>query len=862
MNKTYHFSLPDIACINCVEPINTKLLKSKDLQIKHFNVSIIDKTLTITLLNNESDTILKNKIINLLDDIGVLCVEQSLGDTGAQNAEAQKKQGFFKRYRHWFLAALGIVPGVLLLISTIFFPLPALMALPVAIGAITLTLALGGEFFYQAFKKLFITRTMTMDLLFSLSTITTVGVTIGSFFVPWLKPLLDTGLLIFGFRHLGLAIDELIKKSMHLEKKIVDRLPKKILVETQDGVELREVQALEIGDVIIVNPDEFVPVDGIALNTTQITEGILSGSAWPVLIEKNADILSGIKVAPGVAPLKLKVTAGIVDSYAAKYDAQIANLVQTTPREKTIAEKILKYFIPIVIAVAIISAVIIGVFFPLSLAVQSLITVLVSACPCTLGLVIPLAQTIGFSKAKNHGICFKDNARVEKAANPNWIFFDFNGTVTEGILTVMDLKIYDEIFTHTDFLTILKLLEKDSKHLVARALSNYVEENLKQAINEDSFVVQNVDTTHHSGVRAEINGQIYTIGNQEMMQSYGIQIPDWQGRKLEAGDGVTYLARGKNVLGHIVISDPVRPQVKKVIAYLKNTKEYKNGTLNIGGITGADHQTAQRIAQEIGIDIEHVYAEYRGGDDKENAKAKLLREIKGRTVFIGDGSNDEAAFKAASFSVAMQSPNNNNNDTQEHADAVISHINALPGLLEISKQTVRNIKQSLIFSFSYNVLAMTLLGSVLIAVGFAINPAIGVVLMTLQSILVLCNALRFKEQPIDYFESRHDKNVVISNEHQQQVNDNVNDVSSTYNPILKLLQENQSQNEIAESKLSERDFVDENIGEHVYLSSSSTSEDAIYSQNTEESYISNKSCDSENSISSEDINDFGVPAPV
>lgn len=766
MDKTYSFSLPGVTCVNCVTPIENILNSNcQQLKIRNFRVFLIDKTLNVTIAEDDDTPAFSNEIVNLLDNIGVECnvIETSSGsfaDNQLQNAAelnhkaskdeiAQKKnkENFFIRNRHWFLGALGVLGGAILLLSTIFFPLPVVALLPVGIGAIALTLIIGGEFFYQAFKKLFKTRTLTMDLLFTISTTTTIAVSIGSFFVPWLKPLLDAGLLIFGFRHIGLGIDELLKNSMQLSKSFVDRLPPRIRVIENNQEVYKDVNSLEIDDEIIIYPNETIPVDGIAINNTEVDETILTGSSWPKCIEKNTFLRSGIKVAPGVSALHLKVTAKLKDSYCARYDAQIKKIINNSMEQKTTVDKILKYFIPIVIAVGVVAAVIMGFFFPVSLALQSLITILVSACPCTLGLIIPLAKTIGFNKAKNHGIIFKDNSKVEKGADPDWIFFDFNGTVTEGALKVTDAEIlHQELCNFDEFYTLLYLIEKNSPHPVAKAISDFASVHIKD-MELTGFAISEIDLSFHSGIRARINGEIITVGNLKMMEHYGIKVPSWQGRALKAGDGVIYLARGNCVVGNVVISDPVRSGMKAVIQHLKNSEEYKNGRLKIGGITGADEKTAQRIAAEIGMDRENVFAGFRGGDENENAKAKLLKSLSGKKIFIGDGTNDEAAFKAADFSVAIKSLNDNF-DTQKQADAVISNIKALPVLLEISKQTVNNIKQNLIFSFSYNLLAMTVLGCVLIAIGFAINPAVGVILMVLQSALVLANALRFKEEKI------------------------------------------------------------------------------------------------------------------
>lgn len=726
---TYYFSIPDIKCINCIAPIETSLRECKQLNIKNLKVSL-DKILKITVQEVNSSEETKKIIRDTLEEIGYECLDK------------KREKTFFEKYRHWFFASIGITSGIGILILTLIMPIPAFLLIPLTVLSIALTLFIGSEFYFHGFKNLFRSNTLTMDLLFSISTLTSIAVTISSFFVPWLSPLLDAGLLIFGFRHLGLAIEELIKDSMQVEKTFVERLPKKIEVLQNGNRVVKSIDELDINDIIYVKAGETIPVDSYVLNESEIYDTIISGSIWPRRVSNNDKVLSGMKVAQGVAELQLKVSAKLNDSYAATLDRQILNIEEQKSTSPTIAQKILKFFIPGVLLIACLSVTIVSFFFPISIAINCALTVLVSACPCTLGLIIPLAETIGWNKAKQQGIYFKDTAALQKANIPDWILFDFHGTITTGIITVSDFVIFDKKTTKDKLLSLFEVIEDNSIHPIAKAIKKYAnEQNTGNKNSKTRTNVNSIQAANEPGLRYEINGATYTVGNSKMMQNYNIKVPDCE-KELKPGDGLIYLAKDKVIIGAVIVTDPIRPNVKNLI------KDIQATGVRVGGITGADQETANRIADEIGMDKSFLFAECRGGDSDENCKAKLIQGLPGRKVFVGDRENDEAAFKVADFSIAIQSLTGNE-DTQSKADATIPRLDLLPSLFEIAKQTINNVKQNLIFSFCYNFLAVGIASGLLIGIGFTINPAIGVLLMIVQSTLILCNAIRFQHQRIE-----------------------------------------------------------------------------------------------------------------
>ncbi|KTD38689.1 heavy metal translocating P-type ATPase [Legionella oakridgensis] len=782
---TYCFSLPGIRCVNCVRPIEQVLRTCKTMMIEDFSVEVVEKKLTIRITNDgRSPAIIRELIRKTLDEVGVEAVDletpaeevqsplpDALDMAGVDSAGIEmlstetlveepkrriKKNSFFKKIlnSHWFWGLLGTAGGVALLVLSltgITVSLPVLIA--IGVGSIALSLLLGAESYYEAIKKLFKTKALTMDTLFAISTLTVMIVSVAAFFFPWLPMMFEASLLIFGFRHLGIAIEESIKQTIDAGKHFKDRVPKMVRQLVVETIKHTPLTMIKPGDVILIQPGEIIPVDGVCEGEeSQVFETIVTGSTLPRPIRHGESLLAGMVLAEGASPLRLKVSAAVGDSYLAQLDAQIARTNFEKAPLETATNKILQYFIPAVILFALISATVISFFFPMALAIKCAVAVLVSACPCTLGFITPLAVKIGMNKAAEHGVQFKSAKTLQEAEQIDSVVFDLNGTLTTGVPSVRHYEVIaDSGLTANELMAYAAVLEQHSQHPVAKAICKFAKKH-DVRIASDVHITE-VDASNHSGLKARINGELYVIGNENMMDEQGIETQDLRLAKApEGGDSMIYLARDRKVVGYILLSDPLRHNARHAVDSLKELGK------QVYICTGADTTTARRYAKLLGIPTANIRAACVGSssipvNDKE-AYIKQLKQQGRRVAMIGDAANDAVAIAASDFGIAIKS-RHSDEVTQQQAGAVIQSGSLLPvvSAFAVAQQAVNNIKQNLLMSLGYNLASMLIAGGLLLAIGVSLNPAVGVALMILQSSLLLLNAYRFKQQSLKHLQA-------------------------------------------------------------------------------------------------------------
>lgn len=756
MSTSYCFSLPDITCVMCVRPIEDVLRTcQQELYIKSFSVCHEEQTLTIVMedvAHSAEDLFIR--IQTVLDSKGIICVKESILAKTSRH--------------HWLLGTLGIVSGLLvILIPMLFVALPFYATMLMASFSVLFTLILGAKSYQAAAKKLIKTRALTMDTLFSISTITVLVVSVAAFFFPWLPTMYDVGLLIFGFRHLGLAIEKSIKKTTGLRQMFKDRLPQEVKQWMNDCYSASALSKVAPGARLLILPGEIIPLDGYSdTESSTILETIVTGNPLPRRIKKGEPVLAGMYLAEGAQPLEMVVTANVKQCYLTRLDERIAEANVAKAPLETAANQMLEYFIPMVLLIAVVSGLLVTEFFSVALGIHCAVAVLVSACPCTLGLITPLAVKIGMNKAAEYGVLFKSAKSLQDAEQMDAIVFDLHGTLTKGEFSVRKHG-FDMSYSLSEekVFRLFALLEKNSTHLMARAVCEFVQS--KNITLPEGASVTGVDTSHHSGVKAVINNLNYTVGNQKMMDDEGIDTSLFQKERavvdLEPGDTVIYLAEGKRAIGYMVLTDPLRENARDVVDWLK--KMGKDVYLN----TGAHDATAQRYARLLGIARENTCTE-----SPSVEKAEYIRELKARgryVAMVGDAANDTLAIAASDFGIAMKS-RAGDPMTQQEASAVVQSGSLFPVLtaFAVSSQSVGNIKQNLLISFSYNLFAMVLASGLLLSYGVMLNPSVGVLLMIVQTSLILLNAYRFKSEKLEHLASFRDSNPSVSNSYRMAMN--------------------------------------------------------------------------------------------
>lgn len=738
----YRFVLPDIRCVRCESAIEKALeaYRRSDkprVKILNYAVDVSRKEVTVEVAENGScPERIQTALRTLFREHGF-----NPGQSSASPARA-----------HWIQGGIGVVSGAVLFafsLAHVVFPLPVLIG--IASLSTGLTLALGAKSYQRAFAS----RTQTMDSLFAMSTLTILITSVAALFFPGLPMMFETALFIFGFQHLGEGMKQSLQYSMSGEGDFQDRAALTITVMDARNHQIQKPLAeVKPGETVLIQPGEVVSLDGICQSEScRLVETIVTGSLMPKTFNSGKEILAGMQVAHDSTPLVLSVTATAGDSYLARLDQQIYQMKQKTSEKaalQTTANKILDYFIPAVLLIAAVSAVVVGYFVSLDLAIKCASAVLVAACPCTLGAIPPLALNIGMKKAAAYGVQFKSAKALEAAEQSEAVVFDLNGTLTLGAPEVVsDHFIEEALGSHADpraaFLSLLAAMEATSQHPFAKAIRNYV--HSQQEIRLDSLAAS-IDASHHSGVCAEISEDAYVLGNAALMETYGISVENLADEPKTREQSVVYLAKNKQVIGSVFLHDPLREHAKYTIDALKKMGK------TVYLCTGSDAATAHRYAEMLGISPENVRADFRGSEDpSKNQKMAFIRELQqdhGRkTAMVGDAGNDVLAVAASDFGIAIESKHGDA-VTRAQAGAVIQNGSLLPVLtaFQSAQETVHHLKQNLLFSLGYNLISLFVAAGGGLLLGITVPPALCAWMMILQSVLVMANSGRIQKQPL------------------------------------------------------------------------------------------------------------------
>jgi Cu+-exporting ATPase len=547
----------------------------------------------------------------------------------------------------------------------------------------------------------------------------------------------ETAAVILALVTLGKYLESVSKgKTSEAIKKLLDLAPKKARVLRGSGNQAEEVEVgieeVAAGDILVVRPGEKIPVDGIVTQgRSAIDESMITGESLP--IEKQVgDRVIGASINKN-GSFQYEATNVGEDSTL----AQIIQLVENAQGSKApiarMADKVSGVFVPIVMVLAVFAG--LAWFFLgqetwiFSLTIT--ISVLVIACPCALGLATPTAIMVGAGKGAENGVLIKSGDALETARNVTTIVFDKTGTITEGKPVVTDLLPAGN-HTPTELLQLAASVEKGSEHPLGEAI---VIEARKQALALQE--VDGFEAIPGHGIQGTIAGSPVLLGNQKWLEKQNVVIDGLieQAQQL-AHEGKTpmYVAKDGEAIGIIAVADTIKESSRKAIERLHQMGLY------VAMITGDNARTAQAIAKQVGIDevISDVLPE-----DKAAKVAGL--QAKGQKVaMVGDGINDAPALAQADVGIAIGS---GTDVAIESADIVLmrSDLMDVPSAIELSRATIKNIKENLFWAFAYNVLGIPVAMGVLhLFGGPLLNPMIAGAAMSFSSVSVLLNALRLK----------------------------------------------------------------------------------------------------------------------
>jgi Cu+-exporting ATPase len=514
-------------------------------------------------------------------------------------------------------------------------------------------------------------------------------------------------------------------------KKMMGLAPKTATV-IQDGAEKEiPIEEVEIGDIVAVKPGAKIPVDGTIIEgRTAIDESMLTGESMPVDKKAGDAVYAASLNANGA----IRFRADKIGSDTAL--AQIIRLVEEAQGSKApiaqTADIVSGYFVPIVCAIAALAGV---AWFlgsrDLEFSLTIFISVLVIACPCALGLATPTAIMVGTGKGAENGILIKSGEALETAHKIDTVVFDKTGTITEGKPAVTDV-ITARGTKRKQLLQIAASAEKGSEHPLGQAIVHEAEDKGLDFLKTDTF-----EAITGRGIEAKINGAAVLAGNRKLMKERKISLSALEkaSDKL-AGEGKTpmYVAIDGSLAGIIAVADVVKQSSRAAIESLHKMN------IQVAMITGDNKKTAAAIAKQVGID--RVLSEVLPQDKSDEVK-KLQGE--GRVVaMVGDGINDAPALTQADIGVAIGS---GTDVAMDSADIVLmrSDLMDVPTAVNLSKKTIRNIKQNLFWAFGYNTVGIPIAAGVLhLFGGPLLNPIFAAAAMSLSSVSVLTNALRLK----------------------------------------------------------------------------------------------------------------------
>ncbi|HHV98751.1 MAG TPA: heavy metal translocating P-type ATPase [Clostridiaceae bacterium] len=520
-------------------------------------------------------------------------------------------------------------------------------------------------------------------------------------------------------------------KTSEAIKKLMGLTPKTATI-IHDGKEMTiPIDEVEVGDIILVKPGERIPVDGEVIEgRTSVDESMLTGESIPV--EKNpGDTVIGASINKN-GTIKFRASKVGKDTVL----AQIIKLVEDAQGSKApiakAADVIAGYFVPIVMAIALISGLawyISGKSVVFSLTI--FISVLVIACPCALGLATPTAIMVGTGKGAEHGVLIKSGEALETAHSINTVVLDKTGTITEGKPVVTDIITAGGI-SEAELLQLSASAEKGSEHPLGEAIVNRANEKGIDILESESF-----EAIPGQGIQVAIQGKELLLGNKKLMDERKVDITLQEEADKLAQEGKTpmFIAMDGRIAGIIAVADVVKPGSKKAIKTLHDMG------IEVAMLTGDNRRTAEAIAKQIGVD--RVLAEVLPQDKAEEVK-KLQQEGK-KVAMVGDGINDAPALAQADIGIAIGS---GTDIAMESADIVLmrSDLMDVPTSILLSRKTIRNIRQNLFWAFAYNTLGIPVAAGVLhIFGGPLLNPMIAAAAMAFSSVSVVTNALRLRK---------------------------------------------------------------------------------------------------------------------
>jgi Cu+-exporting ATPase len=558
--------------------------------------------------------------------------------------------------------------------------------------------------------------------------------------------------LIIGFILLGKLMEHIVKgRASEAIRKLLDLQPRmaKVLKDSQE-VEV-PVEQVQIDDLIIVRPGERIPVDGIVEEGySSVDQSVVTGESIPVEKKIGDEVIGASMNKTGL--LKVKATKVGEDTTLSQIVKMVEEaIVSKTPIQR-LADKISSYFVPVVVTVAVGSFIMWNSVFglPFGLAFTTLIAVLIVACPCALGIATPAALMIGASKGAESGVLIKSGEYLEKAHKLKSVVFDKTGTLTRGEPSLTNVIAFNG-FKESEVLRLAGVTEKGSEHPLGEAIVRGARQQGLDLPDAESF-----EAIPGHGVKATYGGRTILLGNRKLMRTNNLPV-DAIGNEMvkleEDGKTAMIIAIDDKLAGIVAVADTLKKESFEAVQQLQQMD------IEVIMLTGDNKRTADAIAKKLGI--KRVLAEVLPGD-----KAKVVSELKkeGKLVaMVGDGINDAPALAASDVGVAIGS----GTDVAKETGGIVlikDDVRDVVLAIELSKKTVRKIKENLFWAFIYNIALIPIAaGALFPSMGILLNPIYAAIAMATSSVTVVTNSMmmrRYKPKSLENRKELEQKAVV------------------------------------------------------------------------------------------------------
>ncbi len=658
-----------------------------------------------------------------------------------QDSKSKKEKIKFIAFTILAIVLMFISMGYMINLPTIPFLDPHTNTTNYMMTLLVLTIAFiiyGFDIIKNGYKNL-IHKTPNMDTLVGIGVITSFIYSLYNMYLVFsgnhhqvMNLYFESSAIVIYFIKLGRYIDGISKdKTKEAIQKLVKITPNNAVIKI-DG-KLKEVTLDEIhkGDIVVSRAGEKIAVDGTIIEgKAHLDESFITGESKPISKEIGSNVIAGSLNYDGYIEYKAE---GIgKESTVSEIVRLVVEASNTKAPIAKIADKVSGYFVPLVIAIAILTFIvylIIGQGF--ESAITTFVTILVVACPCSLGLATPLAIIVSEGLCATNGILIKKSEILENAQKTNIVVFDKTGTLTYGKLKISEIKNYSSM-TDDALLQIVGSIENKFTHPIGKAFIDYLEENKLEKLEVKEF-----ENVSGYGIIGKVNNKKVIIGNSKILESYKIENQYEQDERNLAnrGNSIVYVVQDEKIVALIGVNDIVRKEAKDVIKKLSDMK------IETIMLTGDNKETANKIANELGITkvIANVLPKEKSNTIKE------LRQKNRFVMMCGDGINDSPALANSDIGVSV---NSGTDIAMDSSDVILTknNLESIVNLINISKKTIRNIKQNLFWSFFYNFLMIPIAIGILKPIGISINPMIASLAMVLSSITVILNTLKLKKK--------------------------------------------------------------------------------------------------------------------